>query len=197
MLRGLQVLFGGVFAIALFAGTSHATAQALGQSPVQAPAQPPSRTVKVEEAEDGRMHWLLPKINQEVINAFNAKIAASGRYTLTQYAVTQSPAELLVVIVCQDSAGKATELLKASAVGFCTYRFEYSPKKIPEFDMPLGEPKVVGGTQPSDIAEDIFEEFVKETTETRLSAAETEVTLRVANFCSKPGNQLPCSGKFQ
>jgi hypothetical protein len=150
------------------------------------PAQNGPRTVKVEEAEDGRMHWLLPRINQEVIDAFSARISASTRYTLTQ-----APAELLVVIVCQDAR-------KNNAAGaFCTYKFEYRPKKIPEFIVPLGAPNVVGHAAASEIAEDIFQDFVKETTETHLSVAELEVTMRVANFCSKPENQLPCSGKFQ
>jgi hypothetical protein len=144
------------------------------------------RMVKVEEADDGRMHWLQPKINQDVIEAFSARVAASTRYTLTQ-----APAEILVVIVCQDGR-------KNNATGgFCTYKFEYSPKSMPEFNLPLGAPTVVAHPVASDIAEDIFEDFVKETTETRLSVAELEVNLRVANFCSKPANQLPCSGKFQ
>lgn len=149
-----------------------------------------TRTVKVEESEQGRMHWLLPKINQEVIAAFEARIGSSARYTLGQYNLTQTPAELHIVIVCQDSP-------KASAAGFCTYKIEYSPKNIPEFNMPLGEPKVISRPDAAGIAEDIFQDFVKETTETRLTAAESEVTLRVANFCSKPENQMPCSGKFQ
>lgn len=144
------------------------------------------RTVKVEEADDGRMHWLQPKINQEVIEAFSARVGASTRYTLTQ-----APPEILVVIVCQDGR-------KNNATGgFCTYKFEYSPKAIPEFNMPLGAPNIVAHAGASDIAEDIFEDFVKETNETRLSTAELEVNLRVANFCSKPANQLPCSGKLQ
>jgi hypothetical protein len=145
-----------------------------------------ARTVRIEEADDGRMHWLQPKINQEVIEAFAARVAASSRYI-----VTQAPAEILVVIVCQDGR-------KANATGgFCTYKFEYSPKSIPEFNMPLGAPNIVAHPGAADIAEDIFQDFVKETTETRLSVAELEVNLRVANFCSKPANQLPCSGKLQ
>lgn len=148
--------------------------------------QAETRTVKVEEADDGRMHWLLPKINQEVIDAFSARVAATTRYTLTQ-----APPELLVVIVCQD-ARKNNQ-----PGGFCTYKFEYRPKNVPEFNMPLGAPNVVGKPVASEIAEDIFEEFVKETTETRLSVSELEVNLRVANFCSKPAHQLPCSGKLE
>ena len=160
----------------MLAGTSHE--QAL------------TRTVKVEEADDGRMHWLQPKVNQQVIDAFAAKVASSSRYTLAQYNITQAEPELLVVIVCQESK-------TGNTAGFCTYKFEYRPKRIPEFNVPLGEPKVMARSDAAAIAEDIFEEFVKETTETRLSVAETEVNLRVANFCSKPENQLPCSGKFQ
>lgn len=144
------------------------------------------RTVKVEEADDGRMHWLLPKINQEVIDAFSARVAAATRYTLTQ-----GPPELLVVIVCQDARKNNVP------GGFCTYKFEYRPKKVPEFNVPLGAPTVVTRPVASEIAEDIFEDFVKETTETRLSVAELEVNLRVANFCSKPAHQLPCSGKLE
>ena len=188
MQKSLRLLVGILLGVLVFARP--------GEPQGEPPAQPPTRSVKVDEAEQGRMHWLLPKINQEVINAFAAKVAATSRYTLTQYSVTQAPPEILVVIVCEDRA-KGGEMPRKVAAGFCTYKIEYSPKKIPEFNMPLGEPKVISGTDPSGIAEDIFEEFVKETTETRLSSAETEVTLRVANFCSKPENQLPCSGKFQ
>ena len=152
----------------------------------QGTAQNGPRTVKVEEAEDGRMHYLLPRINQEVIDAFAARVSAGSRYTLTQ-----APAELLVIIICQDAR-------KNNAPGaFCTYRFEYRPKKIPEFNVPLGEPNVVAHPAASEIAEDIFQEFVKETTEARLSVAELEVTMRLANLCAKPENQQPCSGRFQ
>ena len=161
---------------------------ATGAGPTQVPQIPQvePRTVKVEEADDGRMHWLQPKVNQEVIDAFSARVGASSRYTLTQ-----GPPEILVVIVCQDGR-------KNNATGgFCTYKFEYSPKSIPEFNMPLGSPNIVAHPAASEIAEDIFQDFVKETTETHLSVAELEVNLRVANFCSKPANQLPCSGKVQ
>lgn len=144
------------------------------------------RTVKVEDSDDGRMHWLRPPINHEVIDAFSARVSASTRYVLTQ-----APPEILVIIVCQDGR-------KSNATGgFCTYKFEYSPKSMPEFNLPLGSPNIVAHSAASDIAEDIFEDFVKETTETHLSVAEIEVNLRVANFCSKPANQLPCSGKIQ
>jgi len=149
-------------------------------------AQTGQRTVKVEENDNGRMHWVLPKINQEVIEAFSARINASTRYLLKE----ASP-ELVVVIVCMDSRKDDVP------GGFCTYKFDYHPKKIPEFDMPLGSPGLVARASVSDLAEYIFEEFVKETTETHLSVAELEVPLRVANFCSKPENQAPCSGKFQ
>ena len=144
------------------------------------------RTVKVEDSDDGGMHWLRPPINHEVIDAFAARVSASTRYVLTQ-----APPEILVIIVCQDGR-------KSNATGgFCTYKFEYSPKSMPEFNLPLGSPNIVAHSAASDIAEDIFEDFVKETTETHLSVAEIEVNLRVANFCSKPANQLPCSGKIQ
>lgn len=172
-MRKIHRLLVGLFGVLLFAG--------LGPAQIPAP-----RTVKVEEADDGRMHWLQPKINQDVIDAFSARIAASSRYTLTQ-----APAELLVVIVCQD--GRKNNV----GVGFCTYKFEYRPKRIPEFNMPVGAPNVVARAVASEIAEDIFQDFVKETTETRLSVVELEVNLRVANFCSKAENQLPCSGKIQ
>jgi len=129
---------------------------------------------------------LLPPINLEVIKAFSARIAASEGYALTD-----SPAELVVTIICLDSR-------KESLVGgFCTYKFEYCPKKAPEFNMPLGTPSPVVRSQASEIAEYIYQDFVQETTETKLSVAELETAFRVANFCSKPANQLPCSGKFQ
>jgi hypothetical protein len=144
------------------------------------------RTVRIEEPESGTMHWLIPHINREVIQAFSDRIAASARYALTG-----SPAELLVVIICVDSRKESL------AGGFCTYKFEYRSKKIPEFNMPLGTPSPVVRSEASEIAEYIFQDFLKETTETKLSVAELEATFRVANFCSKPANQLPCSGKFQ
>jgi hypothetical protein len=144
------------------------------------------RTVKVEEADDGRMHWLQPKINHEVIDSFSARVGASTRYVLTQ-----GPPEILVVIICQD--GRKNN----APGGFCTYKFEYSPKSMPEFNLPLGSPNIVAHAAAPEIAEDIFQDFVKETTETHLSVAELEVNLRIANFCSKPANQLPCSGKLQ
>jgi hypothetical protein len=98
---------------------------------------------------------------------------------------------LVVTIVCLDSK-------KESLVGdFCTYKFEYRSQKAPEFNMPLGTPSPVVRSEASEIAEYIFQDFVKETTETKLSVAELEATFRVANFCSKPANQVPCSGKFQ
>jgi hypothetical protein len=149
-------------------------------------AQTTPRTVKVEEPGDGTHHFLLPPINLEVIKAFSDRIAASGRYALTK-----SSAELVVTIVCLDSK-------KESLVGgFCTYKFEYRSQKAPEFNMPLGTPSPVVRSEASEIAEYIFQDFVKETTEAKLSVAELEATFRVANFCSKPANQMPCSGKFQ
>jgi hypothetical protein len=149
-------------------------------------AQTTPRTVKVEEPGDGTHHFLLPPINLDVIKAFSDRISASGRYALTK-----SPAELVVTIVCLDSK-------KESLVGgFCTYKFEYRSQKAPEFNMPLGTPSPIVRSEASEIAELIFQDFVKETTETKLSVAELEATFRVANFCSKPANQVPCSGKFQ
>jgi hypothetical protein len=149
-------------------------------------AQTAPRTVKVEEPGDGAHHFLLPPINLDVIKAFSDRIVASGRYALTK-----SPAELVVTIVCVDSKKESL------AGGFCTYKFEYRSQKAPEFNMPLGTPSPVVRSEASEIAESIFQDFVKETTETKLSVAELEATFRVANFCSKPANQVPCSGKFQ
>jgi hypothetical protein len=149
-------------------------------------AQTARRTVRVEEPESGTIHWLLPKLNLEVIQALSERIAANGRYTLTG-----SPAELLVVVICLDSRKQGF------AGDFCTYKFEYRSKHIPEFNMPLGTPTPVVRSGASEIAEYILQEFLQETTEAKLSVAELEATFRVANFCSKPSNQLPCSGKFQ
>jgi hypothetical protein len=62
-------------------------------------AQAAPRTVKVEEPGDGAHHYLLPPINLDVIKAFADRIAASERYALTK-----SPAELVVFIICRDSS---------------------------------------------------------------------------------------------
>jgi hypothetical protein len=150
-------------------------------------AQAAPRTVKVEEPGDGAHHYLLPPINLDVIKAFADRIAASERYALTK-----SPAELVVFIICRDSS-KDTLVEE----DFCTYTFEYRSKKAPEFNMPLGTPSPVAGFKASDIAEKIFQAFATETTEAKLSVAELEPTFRVAEFCSKPANQVPCSGKLQ
>jgi hypothetical protein len=150
-------------------------------------AQVAPRTVKVEEPGDGAHHYLLPPINLDVIKAFSDRIAASERYALTK-----SPAELVVFIICLDSS-KDTLV----ETDFCAYKFEYRSKKAPEFNMPLGTPSPVAGSRASEIAEYIFEAFVTETTAAKLSVAELEPTFRVAEFCSKPANQVPCSGKLQ
>ena len=169
--RKLGVVLFGVFLLAAL--SSH--------------AQAAPRTVKVEEPGDGTHHYLLPPINLDVIKAFSDRIAASERYALTK-----SPAELVVFIICLDASKE--NLVEAD---FCTYKFEYRSKKTPEFNMPLGTPSPIVRSEASEIAELIFQDFVKETTETKLSVAELEATFRVANFCSKPANQVPCSGKFQ
>jgi hypothetical protein len=183
--RKLSVaLFGMVFA----ALSTHAQTAPPSRAQLAPPthAQTASRTVRIEEPGGGTSHFLLAPINLEVIKAFSARIATSEGYTLTE-----SPAELVVTIICLDSR-------KESRVGaFCTYKFEYLSKKAPEFNMPLGTPSPVARSTASEIAEYVFQDFVKETTETKLSVAELEATFRVANFCSKPANQVPCSGKFQ
>jgi len=169
--RKLGVVLFGVFLLAAL--SSH--------------AQAAPRTVKVEEPGDGTHHYLLPPINLDVIKAFSDRIAASERYALTK-----SPAELVVFIICLDASKE--NLVEAD---FCTYKFEYRSKKTPEFNMPLGTPGPVVGFRASEIAESIFRAFVTETTEAKLSVAELEPTFRVAEFCSKPANQVPCSGKLR
>ena len=146
------------------------------------------RTVKVEEPGDGAHHFMLPPVNLDVIKAFSDRIAGSERYSLTK-----EPAELVVFIICVDS-GRDDSLPEGD---FCTYTFEYNAKKAPEFKMPLGTPTPIVGFRASEIAESIYQAFLTETTETKLSVAELETTFRVANFCSKPANQVPCSGKFE
>jgi hypothetical protein len=178
-----------LFGMLLFAAPStHAQTAPPSRAQTAPPthAQTAPRTVRIEEPGGGTSHFLLPPINLEVIKAFSARIAASEGYALTD-----SPAELVVTIICLDSRKESL------AGGVCTYRFEYRSKKIPEFNMPLGTPSPVVRSEASEIAEYIFQDFVRETTETKLSVAELEATFRVANFCSKPANQLPCSGKFQ
>jgi hypothetical protein len=192
-----RILGAAVFGMLLFAALP-ADAQAPGGRAPTAPAghaptsplthaQGPPRTVRVEEPGEGTHHYLLPPINLDVIKAFSGRIATSDRYALTK-----TPAELVVFIVCVDS-GRDTP----AEVDFCTYKFEYRSKKAPEFDMPLGTPSPVAGSKASEIAENIFQAFLTETTEAKLSVAELEPTFRVAEFCSKPANQAPCSGKFQ
>jgi hypothetical protein len=147
-----------------------------------ASAQP--RTVRVEEPEEGAIHWLVPTLNREVIKAFSARVGGNERYRLTG-----APAELAVVIICMD-------FRKDTAVQGCTYTFEFHSKNTPGFNMPLGTPSPLISSDASEIAERIFDAFVTETTETKLSVTELEVGIRVANFCSKPANQVPCSGKL-
>jgi hypothetical protein len=146
------------------------------------------RTVRVEEPGDGAHHFMLPPINLDVIKAFSDRIAGSERYALTR-----EPAELVVFIICVDSS-KDDSLPEGD---FCTYTFEYNAKKAPEFNILLGTPTPIIGFRASEIAESIYRAFLEETTETKLSVAELEATFRVANFCSKPANQVPCSGKFE
>ena len=164
----------------------------LGAVPVQAQtaqrAVIAQRTVRVEEPGDGAHHFMLPPINLDVIKAFSERIAGSERYALTH-----EPAELVVFIICIDSS-KDDRLPEGD---FCTYTFEYNAKKAPEFNILLGTPTPIVGFRASEIAESIYRAFVEETTETKLSVAELEATFRVANFCSKPANQVPCSGKFE
>jgi len=149
-----------------------------------APAAP--RTVRVEEPEEGAIHWLLlPTLNLNVIKAFSQRIAASDRYSLTG-----APAELVVVIICVDAS-------KLHAIRGCSYQFEFRSKSAPEFSIPLGTPIPVVGSDAGEISETIFEEFVAETSEAKLSVAELEAKYRVANFCSRPENKVPCSGKLQ
>ena len=155
---------------------------------VSAQAQAAPRTVKIEEPGDGAHHYMLPPINLDVIKAFSDRITASDRYTLKR-----EPAELVVFIVCADTAKNEN----LAEVNFCTYTFAYRSKKTPEFNMPLGTPTPVFGFRASEIAENIYQAFATETTETKLSVAELEVAFRVAEFCSKRANQEPCSGKFE
>lgn len=184
--RKLSVALFGMQLFAALSTHAQAAPPSRGQTAPSSHAPTAARTVRIEEPGGGTSHFLLAPINLDVIKAFSARIAAKEGYALTE-----SPAELVVTILCLDSR-------KESLVGgFCTYQFEYSPKKAPEFNMPLGTPIPVVRSEASEIAEYIFQDFVKETTETKLSVAELEATFRVANFCSKPANQLPCSGKFQ
>ena len=154
---------------------------------LSASAQAAPRTVRVEEPGDGAHHFLLPPINLDVIKAFSDRVAANERFT-----VTKEPAELMVFLVCVDS--DKGSVLK---VHICTYKFEYRSKNAPEFNMPLGTPIPVAGFTASEIAEDIFQTFLAETMETKLSVAESELAFRVAEYCSKAANQVPCSGKLQ
>ena len=148
----------------------------------------PPRTVKIEEPGDGAHHYMLAPINLDVIKAFAERVGGSDRY-----AITKEPAELVVFIICLDSS-KDDSLPEGD---FCTYMFEYQSKKAPEFKMPLGTPAPIVGFRASEIAQNIFDAFVTETTETKLSVAELEAKFRVANYCSKSANQVPCSGKFE
>jgi hypothetical protein len=145
------------------------------------------RTVKVEEPGDGAHHFMLPPINLDVIRAFAERVSVDDRYALTK-----EPAEIVVFIICFDTR-KDERLVEGD---FCTYTFEYHSKKAPEFKMPLGTPSPVVGFRASEIAENIFQAFLTETMETKLSVAELEVAFRVAEFCSKRANHEPCSGKL-
>jgi hypothetical protein len=151
-------------------------------------AQAAPRTVKVEEPGDGAHHYMLPPVNLDVIKAFSERVAANDRYALAR-----EPAELVVFIICLDT----TKDGGIAEGDFCTYTFEFHGKKAPEFRMPLGTPTPIFGFRASEIAESIFQAFLAETTETKLSVAELEATFRVAEFCSKRANQVPCSGKLQ
>src|ERR1700751_2927079 len=124
------------------------------------------RTVKVEEPGDGAHHFMLPPINLDVIRAFAERVSVDDRYALTR-----EPAEIVVFIICFDTR-KDERLVEGD---FCTYTFEYHSKKAPEFKMPLGTPSPVVGFRASEIAENIFQAFLTETMETKLSVAELEV----------------------
>ena len=186
-LRGLSVIV-TMLLIAAVSTCGQSVPPSRTQLTPKSQAQVAPRTVRIEEPDEGKIHWLLPPVNLEVIKAFTARIAGASE----RYALTREPAELVVVIICLDS--KKESLVEAE---FCTYKFEFHSKKTPEFNMTLGTPSPVVGYRASDIADEIFEAFSTETSEMKLSVAELEAAVRVAEFCAKPAHQVPCSGKLQ
>lgn len=139
--------------------------------------QPPAvRTVRVvsENADTTR-----------VAMAVEARLKATTRYSVVSEA---SLAELWIDIVCIRLRAKTGEDMHTYAC-----RYDYTLWNGPFRDeIEGGHLEVASDSDLLNIAEDIFEDFVKATTDVMLNVRKTNWRAAVAVFCSDAENKIVC-----
>ena len=116
--------------------------------------------------------------NKDVANALRAKIGGTTRYSLASEAYQT---EIDVIVVCVVNRGYA-----------CSYAFTFwSPKTSP---MQLkGQTGLATGATAQETAELIFETFVTETTDDKITAAILDQLNVIWLFCKDPAHKPYCA----
>lgn len=120
------------------------------------------------------------EIEQPIINALKAKIGATTRY----------------VLVDRANFGAIWVGVNCLAVGqergyVCSYHTTYFPASIHPFTT-TGPGNMFTGSDRLSIAEMIFEDFVKGTSDKEIEASISSRRNEVATFCKDPANKRYC-----
>jgi hypothetical protein len=119
-----------------------------------------------------------------VVAALNARLNATERYQI----IEEGEPDLVFAVACMG-------LEKYHITGsICSYTFLFVPSSAPTLWMPIGDPGLLGDSEPSLIAEELFQLF-KATTEREINKAESKLQNDVSLFCSKAENERFCKLK--
>lgn len=124
--------------------------------------------------------------SKRIAQSISARIGSTTRYTVS----TSGP--LWLDIMCFTMESIAISPATQGMDGYvCFYQVFYYPVELAPFDSVLGTQKAITGKF-AVVVEDIFDEFVSETSDERLKLARDGITQKVLLFCKDPEHKTVC-----
>jgi hypothetical protein len=116
-----------------------------------------------------------------VVSAIRARIGGSSRYTLVN---TFVEGELILNLVCIET--------KAHAGFVCAYGVNLYGKNTSPLGAVFGTTHVAISPDEIKMGEDVFEDFVEDTSEDKIKKSEEQTRVGVAVFCMDAANKRFC-----
>jgi hypothetical protein len=125
--------------------------------------------------------------SKRIAQAVSARIGST-----TRYAIGGTGERLSVDIMCFTMEGIVISPATQGMDGYvCFHQVFYYPAQLAPFDSVLGTQKLISGKF-AQVVEEIFDQFVSETSDERLRLARDVITQNVLSFCQDPEHKSVC-----
>jgi hypothetical protein len=125
--------------------------------------------------------------SKRITQAVSARIGSTTRYTIA-YLFAQLSVDIMCFTMEKIVVSPATQGMDGYV---CFYSIQYQPTQLQPFHSVLGLDTLFAGKF-AEVVEEIFDNFVSETSDERLKKAREEITNNVESFCRDAQHKSIC-----